>query len=450
VKYKYISTLLTLTILLPLTSRASFSDTTNHPYQESINNLQQRSIIQGYPDGSFKPDNPVSRAEMLKIVLGSYPINQQSEPKTNCFPDVTDQRYAPYVCYALEQDIIQGYPDGTFKPDNPVSIAEWSKIALETFQIKLKQEEKSRRYESYIEFIHNNNIFSKYASYPDEFMTRAHMSYMIHQLILDLEGDKKLDSKRSNPSLGCLRKSPPSTPPSVSQINNTERSYITSIGNKYNHNKPTKLIFAFHGRTNSNAQVRDYYDIEKVRNQDGIIVYPAALPAGNTFSRNTTIDIEFFDQLVEDFTRNYCIDLDEIYVLGHSLGAWFTNTLACARGDIIRAIGSVGGSITKLNACSWPVASIIMHNPNDRLASFAGGEYARNILLEANQCDPNQSKPTWPIDGNCLEYTQCLDDNPVIWCPHTQDYARRDGSYYPHTRPDFAAKEIRNFFHHLE
>jgi len=63
--------------------------------------------------------------------------------------------------------------------------------------------------------------------------------------------------------------------------------------------------------------------------------------------------------------------MDKIYVVGHSLGARFTNTLACARGDIIRAIGSVGGSITP-NNCSGPVATIIMHNPKDNLASFGG------------------------------------------------------------------------------
>jgi polyhydroxybutyrate depolymerase len=48
-----------------------------------------------------------------------------------------------------------------------------------------------------------------------------------------------------------------------------------------------------------------------------------------------------FDQLVQEFSDSYCIDLDHIYVVGHSLGARFTNSLACARGDVIRGIGSV-------------------------------------------------------------------------------------------------------------
>jgi len=48
-----------------------------------------------------------------------------------------------------------------------------------------------------------------------------------------------------------------------------------------------------------------------------------------------------FDQLLEEFEDKYCINKDQIFVVGHSLGAWFTNSLSCARGDVIRAIGSV-------------------------------------------------------------------------------------------------------------
>ena len=77
--------------------------------------------------------------------------------------------------------------------------------------------------------------------------------------------------------------------------------------------------------------------------------------------------------------------MDEIYVVGHSLGAWFTNSLACARGNVIRAIGSVGGGTT-INDCSGPTAAIIMHNPKDRLSSFGEGLRARDQLLKQNHC----------------------------------------------------------------
>lgn len=76
-----------------------------------------------------------------------------------------------------------------------------------------------------------------------------------------------------------------------------------------------------------------------------------------------------FDQLLEEFENNYCIDKDQVFVAGHSLGAWFTNSLSCARGDVIRAIGSVGGGTT-INDCNGPVAAMIMQNPDDNLSSY--------------------------------------------------------------------------------
>jgi len=80
-------------------------------------------------------------------------------------------------------------------------------------------------------------------------------------------------------------------------------------------------------------------------------------------------DFAFFDAIVKFFGEEYCIDMDRIFVVGHSLGAWFTNSLACARGDVIRAIGSVGGGTT-INDCSGPVAAIVMHHPEDALTDF--------------------------------------------------------------------------------
>jgi hypothetical protein len=118
--------------------------------------------------------------------------------------------------------------------------------------------------------------------------------------------------------------------------------------------------------------------------------------------------------------------------------------LACARGDMIRATWSVGWS-TASNTCTWPTAALIMHNPNDRLASFARWVVARDQLLKQNACGP-ETKSVGPSEWNCVEYTQCTAGAPVIWCPHSQDNARWDGSYYPHTRPDFAWEMIWDFF----
>lgn len=150
-----------------------------------------------------------------------------------------------------------------------------------------------------------------------------------------------------------------------------------------------------------------------------------------------------FDKIVEEFSNNYCINEDQIFVIWHSLWAWFTNSLACARGDIIRAIWSVGGSTT-INNCAWPTAAIIMHNPADNLAWFEWGLTARNQLLTQNACDSSKTIPVWPTDWHCVKYTNCQNWAETIRCPHTENYTR--GYYYPHSRPSFAGNMIWNFF----
>jgi polyhydroxybutyrate depolymerase len=60
-------------------------------------------------------------------------------------------------------------------------------------------------------------------------------------------------------------------------------------------------------------------------------------------------DGAFFDQILVDIGEQYCIDYDQVYMIGHSLGAYFTHALSCSRGDVIRASGSVGGSTLQLS-----------------------------------------------------------------------------------------------------
>lgn len=87
-------------------------------------------IVEGYPDGSFKPDQPVNRAEALKILMESGrlgPLDELAELKE--FPDVPeDAWFRGYVRKAQAYDIVEGYPDGTFRPAQYITRAEAAKI----------------------------------------------------------------------------------------------------------------------------------------------------------------------------------------------------------------------------------------------------------------------------------------------------------------------------------
>ncbi len=107
---------------------AGFDDVTGvHPYYESINNFYEQSYIDGYSDGTFKPNKTVNRAEFVKILIEYLDYYPES---TNCFPDVKEDWYAPYVCTAKKMGWIEGYPDGYFHPEREINLVEASKIIV--------------------------------------------------------------------------------------------------------------------------------------------------------------------------------------------------------------------------------------------------------------------------------------------------------------------------------
>ncbi|MDX9971302.1 MAG: S-layer homology domain-containing protein [Candidatus Gracilibacteria bacterium] len=102
----------------------------NHPNANAINYLANAKVVQGYGDKTFGPQKEITRAELTKMLVQSLNPGDLSEYK-NCFPDVKEDWYAPYVCFAKENNWITGYKDGKFKPSNTINRAEALKIIYE-------------------------------------------------------------------------------------------------------------------------------------------------------------------------------------------------------------------------------------------------------------------------------------------------------------------------------
>lgn len=115
-------------LLLPA-SAAAFPDVPSaYEFYRPIQYLQTTGVLQGYPDGTFRPTGTINRAEFLKILVTGRNIEPLPDFFRECFPDVVDQWYAPYVCYARQAGWVDGYPDGTFGPERPVTFAEALKM----------------------------------------------------------------------------------------------------------------------------------------------------------------------------------------------------------------------------------------------------------------------------------------------------------------------------------
>ena len=116
---------------------ANFSDVAEeYAHYEAITALVDQGIINGYEDGTFKPENTITRAEFSKLLaVSSAPTGYAFSATTTNFPDIADMNAAhgwavPYISYAVSTKAINGYTDGTFQPGNPVTYGEAIKMIV--------------------------------------------------------------------------------------------------------------------------------------------------------------------------------------------------------------------------------------------------------------------------------------------------------------------------------
>lgn len=170
------------------------------PYYQAVSYLKENDIIGGYLDGTFKPDNPLNRAELLKILVEAAGNDPAAENYNNCFSDIKNDWYARYVCFAYEKGWISGYPDGTFKPENFVNKAEAIKMLMNIFDLyKWRNEgwggfdghpyedvEVGQWYMQYIGQAKELGILEETEGYfyPGDNITRGQISEIIYRLLI--------------------------------------------------------------------------------------------------------------------------------------------------------------------------------------------------------------------------------------------------------------------------
>lgn len=263
----------------------------------------------------------------------------------------------------------------------------------------------------------------------------------------------RLDRARPDRGLsdqGCGR-APPAVAPSSVEVDHRRRALVTVVPEGYDPAQPHALVIAFHGRTSSNAKVRRYYDLERFAGGPTIFVYPSGLRArGGGYSWSapddgaaSLRDYALFDAVIARITRSYCIDPGRIFAVGHSLGAWFVNSLGCARGEVLRAIATLAGGISGSH-CRGAVAAALFHNPDDRLVDISHGLEARDLFRAQNGLE-DKGRTTSLHGFACRRYGDPSAWHPVVWCPHGRDHTR-SGRYDPHTWPAGAGAAMMRFF----
>lgn len=185
-----------------LVALASFSDVgSNYTYAESIDYAENLDLVSGYPDGTFKPNNAINRAEFTKIIIGAaLQYNSQQDPSGYDiyvpigvpFSDAqSGEWYIPYLRKAVENHIIDGYPDGTFKPADNINFAEAAKIIVNAFGYETTPDTKTW-YKPYVEKLAEMNAIPTTISGFDYKISRGEMVEMMYRMH---EGDNSRASR---------------------------------------------------------------------------------------------------------------------------------------------------------------------------------------------------------------------------------------------------------------
>jgi len=169
-----------------------------YKYAEAIAYLRDAGMITGYDDGSFKPEQEVNRAEILKMLfLGfGYEVPEVIDTEEAFFKDVeAGSWYEKYVVYAATEGFINGYDDTTYKPEQSVNRVEFLKIITRIYGINLSDyavteictdTDATAWYAPYVQYSKDNNLIDIGADnmfYPANAMTRGEVAETIYRIV---------------------------------------------------------------------------------------------------------------------------------------------------------------------------------------------------------------------------------------------------------------------------
>lgn len=207
----------------------AFSDVPEtHKNYTAISYLEEKNILQGYTDGTFRPEQSVTRAEFLKIIFGNSGIPLDALDKLPFLDIDYSSWYLPFVQKAFSEGWIEGYSDGTFKPGKTINKAEALKILGKLKSWNLNSVSTDNLFDdvpsdawfaSYIAYAQENNYLEETSSkfLPGSLMTRGSISEIIYRTLID-ENPVNIDDPKSSStptqaiSSNAINYQPPSEP----------------------------------------------------------------------------------------------------------------------------------------------------------------------------------------------------------------------------------------------
>lgn len=193
-----------LTMGLSVPQALAFTDVTPEDDEEAIDYLYSEDIVDGYPDGTYKPQTPINRAELLKILVESR-VEDLPDDGEDCFTDVSEEWYAPYICYAKDEGWVEGYQDGSFGPGKNINRAEAIAMMFKVYaedlnSLDIEEEDEvvyldvssKDWYASYLYMGRASGVLmSKTYFRPSDEITRGDTASALYRLLMALEPESE-------------------------------------------------------------------------------------------------------------------------------------------------------------------------------------------------------------------------------------------------------------------
>lgn len=422
----------------------AFNDIENNWYKDSISDLESEGIVQGFSDGGYHPHDYLTRAEVLKLLFQANDIVLDATD-LNCFSDISNTDWqAKYVCSAVEKWFAKGYEDETFRPNEKVTVIEMLAFAQRIYGFDLSTyEAEGEWYEKYQNFADENALFPIFSYTKDTYISRGQAAELLVNFEKYSQGEK-ISSLSSACGLTPELKSGEYS----LVVDGVTRKYLLYVPSGVSASSAKWLIVAFHGRTNSNDDVRDYMVLgwgsygNTKNQQDFIVAYPAGTGSG-PYSWAGQENIDFFDALITEVSSKLCIDRKQIFTVGHSLWSYMSNKISCVRGDVVRGMVGVAGGKNNVE-CSWPVSSLILHLPWDYATAYSEWVAAYSKKIEQNQCTGEEKTISMGNIKWCVQQASCSSGNTVIFCNSYEVYG-----WDSHSWPKNGSDEILDFLKNI-
>jgi len=198
---------------------ASFPDVSEEDANfTAINYVQEKGIVSGYLDGTFKPGKSINRAEFTKIIIGSSFWYKPEDDKAtydiysliglDFFDVVSGEWYVPYVRKAVSEGVVSGYPDGSFKPADDINFVEAAKIIVEAFDYPVDSDDSGIWYKRYVDVLSDKKGIPVTVNSFDHKVTRGELAEMVYRLKNHVDSkfyNTYADLKEKSVSLDCSK-----------------------------------------------------------------------------------------------------------------------------------------------------------------------------------------------------------------------------------------------------